>query len=126
MKRTESIIDGGNELECWICGRSGYYDYDAKRVIGLELHHCCHGTANRAQADRYGLWVYLCSECHKGTYGVHGKHGHERDLSLERAAQRAWEAKYGSREEFRAVFGKSWLDDSNVAEIATERGCDGC
>ena len=103
--RTESIIIDGSEYECWFCGRQGYYDYEAKKVIGLEVHHCCHGTANRSLADKHGLWVYLCNECHRGTNGVHGK---------------------GSREEFRAIFGKSYLDDDNVAEIASERGCDGC
>lgn len=124
--RTDSIIIDGNDYECWFCGRQGYYDYEAKRVIGLEVHHCCHGTAKRALADKHGLWVYLCSDCHRGTNGVHGKRGHERDLTLEKVAQRAWEAQKGSREEFRAIFGKSYLDDDNVAEISSERGCDGC
>lgn len=31
------------------------------------------------------------------------------DRKLKRQAQRAWEQKYGTREEFIAVFGKSWL-----------------
>ena len=101
MKRSESIIDGGNDRECWICGS----------IKDLEVHHCVHGTANRIQADRYGLWVYLCRECHTGTFGVHGKHGRERDLTLKRAAQRAFEKRH-SREMFRAIFGKSYLEEN--------------
>lgn len=118
MSRKKSIIDGGNDLECWFCG---FADADK-----LEKHHCLHGTANRALADKYGLTVNLCPECHRGKHGVHGKYGKERDLTLKKVAQRAWEAKYGSRDEFRAVFGKSYIDDDKVAEIASERGCDGC
>ena len=102
MKRTDSVIPGGNDFECWICGRTD----------SLEVHHCIHGTANRKQADKYGLWVRLCPECHRGTNGVHGKYGHHRDMTLKCAAQRAFE-KTHSREEFRAVFGKSYLEDGD-------------
>lgn len=105
-ERTESIIDGGNDRECWICGRTD----------GLELHHCIHGTANRKLADRYGLWVFLCRDCHTGTNGVHGKNGHHRDLTLKCTAQRAFERTH-SREEFRAVFGKSYLEDGDEDNV---------
>lgn len=100
MKRTKSIIVDGDRHECWFCGRTD----------NLELHHCIHGTANRAQADKHGLWVYLCPECHRGTYGVHGKYGHEKDLTLKRVAQRAFEEN-NARELFRAIFGRSYLED---------------
>ena len=103
MKRSKTIIDGGDTLECWICGRTDK----------LELHHVCHGTANRALADKYGLWVYLCPDCHRGSNGVHGKNGHKRDLTLKRVGQRAFEDKIGSREEFRAIFGKSYIEDES-------------
>ena len=101
MKRPESIIQGGNDLECWFCGNQ----------YKPELHHVIHGTANRCLSDKYGLYVFLCAECHTGTYGVHGKYGHDRDVTLKKVAQRAWEAVYGSRDEFRAIFGKSYIDD---------------
>lgn len=99
-RRTPSIIEGGNEHECWCCGS----------IQNLELHHIIHGRANRTLSDKYGLWVYLCRECHQGTDGVHGKRGRERDLSLIKTAQRAFE-KTHTREEFRAIFGKSWLEE---------------
>lgn len=115
-ERRESIIPGGNDHECWVCGRT----------VNLELHHCIHGTANRTLADKYGLYVYLCPACHRGTNGVHGKNGHQRDVTLKNVAQRAWEAVYGSREEFRAIFGKSFIDDDTKPEIEREGRCDGC
>lgn len=79
---------------CFICGKR----------TDLSVHHALHGTANRKLADKYGLTVYLCRECHmnlhdKGLY----------DKELQQFAQRKWEANYGSREEFRQLFGKSWL-----------------
>lgn len=117
----KSIIKGGNDRECWFCGR----------VDSLEKHHCLHGTANRKLADKYGLWVYLCSDCHRGTDGVHGKRGKERDLTLKKVAQRAFEEKH-TRERFRELFGRSYLeldylptDEDKPSEMASERGC-GC
>lgn len=106
MNQTESIIDGGNDVQCWICGR-----YEGMRDL-LEQHHMIHGIANRALSDKYGLWVYLCPKCHRGTDGVHGKNGHRRDMTLKCVAQRTFEEKVGSREEFRAIFGRSYIDEN--------------
>lgn len=78
-------------------------------VQGVEVHHCIHGTAGRKLATKYHLVVGLCSECHRGTYGVHGKEGHELDVYYKRLAQEAFERKYGDREKFREIFGKSYL-----------------
>lgn len=69
-----------------------------------------HGTANRKLADKDGLWVWLCESCHRGTYGVHGKEGHSRDLSLKMAGEYAWMKHYGKTEEdFRQRYGKNYL-----------------
>lgn len=100
MKR-ESIIDGGNDLECWFCGSTQ----------NLHRHHIFMGTGKRNLAEKYGCWCYLCYECHEGTNGVHGKYGHRRDMTLKCVAQRAFEEKIGSREEFRAIFGRSYLEE---------------
>lgn len=102
MKELKSIIEGGNELECWFCGRT---------TGKLDLHHIFFGQGKRNLSDKYGCYVFLCRECHEGTNGVHGKNGHQRDVTLKNVAQRAWERTYGSREEFRAIFGKSYIDD---------------
>lgn len=82
---------------------------NCKTTQGVEVHHCIHGTAGRKLATRYHLVVGLCSECHRGKFGVHGKEGHELDLHYKKLAQEAWERKYGDREKFREIFGKSYL-----------------
>lgn len=92
MATKSRMID--DRRQCFICG--AHYP--------LEKHHLLHGFARRKVADRYGLVVYLCHQCHrnlhdKGTY----------DRALQEYAQRYFEANYGSREDFRREFGKSYL-----------------
>lgn len=84
---------------CYVCGS----------MRDIEKHHCIHGTSGRKLATQYHLIVGLCPECHRGTNGVHGKNGHTLDLELKRTAQRAWENKYGDRDKFIEIFGKSYL-----------------
>ena len=81
---------------CVICG-SPY----------VEIHHAIHGTATRKVADKYGLTIPLCHEHHLGVLGPHLNR--TVDLTYIKAAQRAFESKVGTREEFRKLFGKSWL-----------------
>ena len=83
-----------NEKRCFLC----------VSTQNLELHHCIHGVANRKIADREGLTVWLCHSCHSK---VHDS-DRELDLKLIQFAQSVYESKH-SREEFRALFGKSWL-----------------
>ena len=90
----ETIIQ--KTRECHVCGR----------VTGLQRHHCIHGTANRRLAEKYGLWVWLCGDCHRA---VHGRTGHELDIRLHQDAQKAFEAIQGGRDAFMAIFGKNWL-----------------
>lgn len=95
---------------CYLCGCNKGYD----------KHHCIHGYANRKIADREGLWVYLCRDCHTG--GKHAVHNCiDTDIHLEREAQSLWEERYikdypyknhaeeAAREAFRELFGKSYL-----------------
>lgn len=84
------------EKECFFC----------HSTQNLELHHCIHGVANRKIADREKLVVYLCREHHTGNHGVH--HNRELDLQLIRLAQSKYEETH-TREEFRQIFGKSYL-----------------
>lgn len=90
---------------CYNCGRVD------SSTTKIEIHHCIHGTAGRKLATQYHLVVGLCSDCHRGTNGVHGKNGHELDLALKRTAQEAWENKYGDREKFIQTFGRSYIID---------------
>ena len=51
----QSIIDGNRKDRCYICGRYG----------SMQEHHMMHGTANRRNAEHYGLKVYLWKWGHK-------------------------------------------------------------
>ena len=74
----------------------------------VEIHHCLHGTANRKKADKYNLVIPLCHEHHTG--GKQSAHLNARyDLMYKKMAQKAFEEKIGTREEFIKEFGKSWL-----------------
>lgn len=87
---------------CWVCGSPN-----------VELHHVYSGWANRCQSDKYGCTVYLCRRHH--TNQLHGVHfDRDLDMKLRRECQKAWEARYaknpyGVHEEFRRIFGKSYL-----------------
>ena len=80
--------------QCYICGR----------MYGLEKHHCIHGNGRRQLADEDGLIVYLCFECHRK---LHDKGWHDHDLQF--VAQVYYEAKIGTREQFRERYGKSYI-----------------
>ncbi|MCI8640673.1 MAG: hypothetical protein HFJ59_02200, partial [Clostridia bacterium] len=73
-----------------------------------EEHHVFFGTANRKLSEKYGLKVYLCTEHHRGTRGVHGREGKTLDTYLKELAQSRFEEKE-SREKFRQIFGISYL-----------------
>lgn len=89
---TKSIITDNWE-ECYLCGR-----------LPCDTHHCLHGTANRALADKYKLVVPLCRECHARLHdkGVG-------DFSLKMAAQMAFEKHVGDRLQFIDIFGVNYL-----------------
>ena len=92
----KSIIQ--SERVCFFCGSE----------YNLEKHHCIHGTAGRRLADKYGLTVYLCPACHRGSEGVHGKNGAPLDKILKQKAQTAFEGKY-ERQKWMETFGKNYL-----------------
>lgn len=93
---SKSII--ANELECLVC----------KTTRGLNRHHIFTGRANRTKSELYGCWVYLCSRHHNGSnQGVH--YNSYFDTKLRQLCQEKWEEKYGDREEFIRIFGKSWI-----------------
>lgn len=91
----DSIIQ--KNKQCWVC----------QTTYNLHSHHICYGTANRKQSEKYGLKVFLCMEHHTGNFGVH--HNKPLDLTLKKVAQTKFEEIHGSREEFRKIFGKSYL-----------------
>lgn len=90
----KSIIQ--KEKRCFLCGS----------IRNLEKHHIF-GGANRKWSEKYGLTVELCPFCHRDNQeGVHGNR--EKMDALHRIGQEAFE-KTHTREEFRGIFGKSYL-----------------
>lgn len=83
---------------CYLCQKHGV----------TNAHHVLHGAGYRKIADKLGLIVYLCPECHTGTNGIHGKNGHERDMDLKRIAQWTWEQQH-SHEEWMRIVGRNYL-----------------
>ena len=79
-----SIIQ--DKKECFVCGSQ----------VGLESHHCILGK-NRKNAEQFGLKVWLCYNHHRGTYGVHGKYGHELQDKLKIIAQERFEEVYPNK-----------------------------
>lgn len=92
----KSIIS--TEKCCYLC--DGY--------TWLEEHHCF-GGANRKLAEKYGLKVYLCHWCHnEPPNGVH--HNKAMRLRLQHIAQeKAMEHYEWTEDDFRQIFGKSYL-----------------
>ena len=79
----KSIIQA--DKECYFCSK----------VIGLERHHVFAGVANRKISEKYGLWVWLCNDCHTGKNGA--QYDKEKNLRLKREAQRAFQDLYGRK-----------------------------
>ena len=93
---TKSLLS--DEKVCFICGTP----------CNLHRHHLYPGYGRRQQAERLGLWVYLCANHHNmSPAGVHNNR--ELDLMLRRMGQEAFEDQIGTREDFIKVFGRSWL-----------------
>lgn len=93
-----SIID--NSDHCYICKH-----YKNIERMGTEVHHCIHGIANRKIADKDGLYVKLCTQCHKL---LHDKGLHDRDL--QKAGEQAFIDYYKSSiPEFIKRYGKNYL-----------------
>ena len=92
----ESIIQ--TEKECYVC----------KTTCNLHDHHIIYGTSNRKNSEKYGLKVWLCGMHHNlSSAGVH--FNKDLDLHLKKLAQEHFESKIGTRNEFRSIFGKSYL-----------------
>ena len=64
------------------------------------------GVANRKISDAYGIWIYLCDSCHRGTEGA--QYNKEVNIKLKQEAQQAFEAIYG-HEKWMALFRKNYL-----------------
>ena len=91
---SESIMQ--TQKECYLCGRK----------TCLERHHILSGVANRKLSEKYGLWVYLCHDCHTGTDGA--QYNPEKNRELRKQAQIAFEELYG-HQKWLSVFMKNYI-----------------
>jgi hypothetical protein len=93
----KSIIS--EETKCFICGS---YQW-------IEVHHIFPGNPNRKYSEQYGLKVPLCHYCHnEPPNGVH--HNKAIREKLQAYAQKKAMKHYGwSVEDFRAIFGRSYI-----------------
>lgn len=84
---------------CYVCGKSP-----------TQIHHVFFGwTGNRLNSEKYGYVVGLCFEHHTGSSkGVHFNKVLEHQLK--RLCQEDFEKNIGTRDEFRKIFGKSYLE----------------
>lgn len=97
----ESILQK-DKTYCFICGRNGNGD-------PIEEHHIFGGNPGRKLSEQDGLKVYICgNRCHRN--GSKSAHKCRKTADgLHRIAQRAWEEKYGTREQFMNRYGKNYL-----------------
>ena len=87
------------------------YKWASQRMDGLVRHEIFFGTANRQKSIKYGLVVFIKPEDHNmSAYGVHCIKGHDFDTYLKEYGQYIAMQTYGwNKEDFRNVFGKSYL-----------------
>ena len=90
------------EKECYLCREL----LKCKNSSYLEEHHLYFGNPKRQLSERHGLKVWLCLDHHRGFRGVH--QNRTLDLWLKAQGQKAFELT-NTREEFMAIFGRSYL-----------------
>lgn len=84
---------------CIICGRAAEAE-----------HHLIFGTAGRNLSEKYGLKVPICNGCHTMNEKCRRIHDNPMAEKLSKMlGQAIFEAKVGSRDDFRKIFGRSYL-----------------
>jgi nitrate/TMAO reductase-like tetraheme cytochrome c subunit len=95
---SKSIVTEYKEI-CFFCGRQAEGE-----------HHLIFGTAGRELAEKDGLKVPTCNNCHnmgKLTERIHDNPMAEKLSKM--LGQAIYEKEIGTREEFRKRYGKSYL-----------------
>lgn len=96
---------------CVICGRPAQH-----------RHHCIEGNGKRELSDKYDLIMPLCAECHnmsknsvhlnpkmKAMSNIIGQLAYERQKAIEKSELPFENMSEELRDQFRDVFGKSYL-----------------
>ncbi len=97
----KSILHEDKE-NCYLCGMN-------RNLEPLECHHVFNGS-NRKWSEKYGLTVYLHgNKCHRtGENSVH-VNGEVREQLQAQAQRKAMEHYNWSIDEFRRIFGRSFI-----------------
>ena len=74
----------------------------------VERHHIF-GGSNRKHSEEYGFVIPLRPDLHPNGARADRSKSKEIDTKLKQMAQAYFEANYGTRDDFRGIFGKSWL-----------------
>lgn len=84
--------------ECWIC-----------HSPQVHMHHIYGGNGRRQVSDQEGCWVYLCPNHHNmSRFGIH--FDKELDKAFKEDCERRWcAANDKTPEDFREVFGISYI-----------------
>ena len=85
--------------KCYLCG--SFRD--------VEKHHVYSGPYRKA-SEKHRMTVDLCASCHRGPHGVH--QDAEQNKRLKALFQGKFEETH-TRQEFRQVFGKNYLEDDD-------------
>lgn len=62
--------------------------------------------SNRKLSEKYGVWCFLCHNCHTGTEGA--QYDKNKNLQLKAEAQQAFEEIYG-HDKWMEVFRKNYI-----------------
>lgn len=98
MRKTTSIVTD-YERVCFFCGRPAECE-----------HHLLFGNGKRELAEEDGLKVPTCHRCHN--LGSINERVHENPMAEKLSkmlGQAVYEAKIGTREQFRERYGKSYF-----------------
>ena len=98
MSKRKGIVTDYEEI-CFFCGKPAECE-----------HHLLFGSGIRELADEDGLKVPSCNECHN--MGETLKRVHDNPMAEKMSkmlGQAIFEAKIGTREEFMARYGRSFL-----------------
>lgn len=71
---------------------------------GSEMHHIVFGSSRKA-CERTESVTLLCYECHRGTYGVHGRDGRKLNIKFKKKLQETYKEQGYKEDEIRKLLG---------------------
>ena len=96
--------------QCFLCGRNGTAD-------PLDRHHIFGGPYRKA-SERYGLVVDLCHDrCHENGPEAAHRCRETRERLCRYGQEKVMREQGWTVDEFRLVFGRSWLDGAEITEV---------